>query len=88
MKTKDKENKEVSLKRKFTLVGETGSSVLGEATPSANLTSTSIPTPTISYSLGRPTLTPNYPQTGNNILNLIYPSFALILLGLGILFVF
>ncbi|MGB9707213.1 MAG: fibronectin type III domain-containing protein [Microgenomates group bacterium] len=110
VRTKDKENKEISLKRKFTLVGETGSSVLGEATPSANLTPTSIPTittptptasypletsptittptPTASYPLETFTPTPSYPQTGNNFLNLLYPSLAFILLGLGILAVF
>lgn len=93
IRTKDKDNKIISLKRRFTLIGETGASVLGEATPSASLTPIATPTifqptPTSYYLMETPTPIPSYPESGSNFDVLIYPSFAFILIGLGILFVF
>lgn len=91
----DAKSSQVSAKtitRGFT-VTKSGESVLGEATGSAELTNTPTPasssgtlTPTIS---AEPTeITPTLPSTGGSISYLMYSSAALIILGLGLMFVF
>lgn len=78
--------------REFT-VTKSGESVLGEATGSAELTNTPTPSspsatlaPTVSV---EPTeITPTLPSTGGSISYLMYSSAALIVLGLGLMFVF
>lgn len=71
--------------REFT-VTKSGESVLGEATGSAEITATPSATPTVTI---EPTeITPTLPSTGGSISYLMYSSAALIVLGLGLMFVF
>jgi len=78
--------------KNFTVI-KSGEKVLGEATGSAELTSTPTPatpsgtmTPTVS---AEPTeITPTLPATGGSVSYLMYSSAALIILGLGLMFVF
>lgn len=75
-------------------VTKSGERVLGEATGSAQLTATPTVTATTSASITPTTpaepaeITPTLPSTGGNISYLMYSSAALIILGLGLMFVF
>lgn len=75
-------------------VTKSGERVLGEATGSAQLTVTPAITATASATLtptatAEPTeITPTLPSTGGSISYLMYSSAALIILGLGLMFVF
>lgn len=95
----EKENP-ITLTRNF-IIGKSGEAVLGEATPSADLSPTSTPTPfqnptstptsvftptpTTVY-VASPTLSP--PISGINFLYIVILSISLIMVGLGLVFVF
>ncbi len=83
-----------AITRDFT-VTKSGERVLGEATGSAELTSTPTPSPSSVSATLTPTstaeptdITPTLPSTGGSISYLMYSSAALIILGLGLMFVF
>jgi len=82
---------EAAVTREFT-VTKSGERVLGEATGSADLSPTSTPSATPSAApviTAEPTeITPTLPATGGSISYLMYSSAALIVLGLGLMFVF
>lgn len=93
---KDLTDKTGSIQRRFTIT-KSGESVLAAATDSAQLTST--PTPTASSVISQtptptpilaqsPTPIPTLPTTGSTVTNFMLSSFALILLGVGLLVVF
>lgn len=81
-----------TISRSFNIT-KSGEQVLGEATGSAQLTST--PTPASQSAVLSPTaeaepteITPTLPATGGGIAYLMYSSAALIVLGLGLMFAF
>lgn len=92
METLDDHGRKVQEKRTFT-ISKSGEAVLGEATPSAILTPTIIPTeiplPTV-ITTTEPviTLTPTPPVTGMSFVSFSLFSLAFILLGGGLLLVF
>jgi len=89
IKTKDKTGKEITIKRKFTIIAQQGNEgrVLGTASGEPTMVPTNIiynsPIPTISSII---TTTP--PVSGNNFLGTIFTSLSLIIIGGGILLVF
>ncbi|MEK7109899.1 MAG: fibronectin type III domain-containing protein [Patescibacteria group bacterium] len=89
IKTRDKEGKEVVIKRNFTMIAQQGNEgrVLGTASGAATLTPTVInsPIPTIPSGI---TTTPTPPVSGNNFLGTIFGSLSLIIIGGGILLAF
>ena len=87
--TKDKDGKTVRISRNFYVAGDSGSTVLGEATPSATIILS--PTPTINYYyIPSPTAipTPTSPVSGENYLNLAFLSLSLLFIGIGLMLVF
>lgn len=76
-----------TISRTFTIT-KSGEQVLGEATGSAQITSTPTPTPTAKITAEPTDITPTLPSTGGNITYMMYSSAALILLGLGLFLVF
>lgn len=84
--TKDKNNNEIVKERIFYIKGSSGSSVLGEATPSATIIISPTAIPTQSFLSLTPTS--EYPISGINFISLSYLSLAMIILGLGFLLVF
>jgi hypothetical protein len=98
LKTNDKNNKEQTLTRTFT-IAKSGEAVLGEATASATLTPTqtvtSVPTPTMAISTPTTiptevavTLSPTLPETGIGYMGFTLASVALIVIGAGIILLF
>lgn len=84
--TKDKSNNEIVKERIFYIKGSSGSSVLGEATPSATIIISPTAIPTQSFLSLTPTS--EYPISGINFISLSYFSLAMIILGFGFLLVF
>jgi len=86
--TKDENDKEVKITRTFYIL-KSGESVLGEATPSATITPTTIPTETPILMTPTPavSLTPPGPP-GINFFPLTMMSTALMILGAGLIMVF
>lgn len=95
IKTKDKDAKEVTLTRKFTIIAQQGNEgrVLGTASgePTIIITPTTAPT-TVAYNSPIPTITsittPSPPVSGNNFMGIIFSSLSLIIIGGGILLAF
>ncbi|MEK7597447.1 MAG: fibronectin type III domain-containing protein [Patescibacteria group bacterium] len=89
IKTKDKEGKEVMIKRNFTMIAQQGNEgrVLGTASGAATLAPSVVnsPIPTIPSGI---TTTPTPPVSGNNFLGTIFGSLSLIIIGGGILLAF
>lgn len=93
----DSQGKNISLTRKFT-IGKSGEQVLGSATNSATLTPTdsiaptssptNSPTTTATPSATISAITPLLPAGTFNISSLVILSMALVLAGLGLLFIF
>ena len=99
IKTKDNEEKEVKVTRKFTIIAQQGNEarVLGTASgePTIIFTPTKIPTaiPTVIYSTPVvPTISSNItttpPVSGGNFSGIIFSSLSLIIIGGGILLAF
>jgi hypothetical protein len=87
--TEDENGNEVKITRTFNVL-KSGESVLGEATPSATLTPTIMPTQTpISTLTPTPQVSPTQaPKSGTNFLPLALTSTALVILGAGLIMVF
>ncbi|MDO9027344.1 MAG: Ig-like domain-containing protein, partial [Candidatus Roizmanbacteria bacterium] len=85
IKTKDKEGKEVTIKRNFTMIAQQGNEgrVLGTATGEPTIVFTATPIPTEPLNI---TTTP--PVSGSNFLGTIFSSLSLIIIGGGILLAF
>jgi len=85
IKTKDKEGKEVTIKRNFTMIAQQGNEgkVLGTATGEPTIIFTTTPIPTEPLNI---TTTP--PVSGSNFLGTIFSSLSLIIIGGGILLAF
>ncbi|EKE15194.1 MAG: hypothetical protein ACD_12C00115G0003 [uncultured bacterium] len=95
MKTKDKEGKEVVVKRKFIIIAQQGNEgrVLGTASGEPTITFTITPMPTnIIYDTPIPTVQSNVtttpPVSGSNFFGTIFSSLSLIIIGGGILLAF
>lgn len=88
IKTKDKEGKEVTIKRNFTIVALQGNEgrVLGTATGEPTIIFTTTPIPPIPTTPLNITTTP--PVSGNNFSWTIFISLSLIIIGGGILLAF
>ena len=88
IKTKDKEGKEVTIKRNFTIVALQGNEgrVLGTATGEPTIIFTTTPIPPIPTTPLNITTTP--PVSGNNFSWTIFSSLSLIIIGGGILLAF
>lgn len=88
IKTKDKEGKEVTIKRNFTIVALQGNEgrVLGTATGEPTIIFTTTPIPPIPTTPLSITTTP--PVSGNNFSWTIFSSLSLIIIGGGILLAF
>ena len=88
IKTKDKEGKEVTIKRNFTIVALQGNEgrVLGTATGEPTIIFTTTPIPPIPTTPLNITTTP--PVSGSNFFGTIFSSLSLIIIGGGILLAF
>lgn len=89
IKTKDKEGKDITIKRKFTIIAQQGNEgrVLGTASGEPTIVPTNIiynsPIPTVSS-----IITTAPPVSGSNFLGAIFGSLSLIIIGGGILLAF
>lgn len=95
IKTKDKEGKEVTISRKFTIIAQQGNEgrVLGTASDEPTIIFTVTPVPTnIAYNSPIPTvplgITTTPPVSGSNFFGTIFSSLSLIIIGGGILLAF
>jgi hypothetical protein len=95
IKTKDKDGKEITLTRKFTMIAQQGNEgrVLGTASGEPTIIITATPVPTlVAFSSPVPTVPSNItttpPVSGTNFLGTIFGSMALIVIGGGILLAF
>ncbi|KKP52735.1 MAG: hypothetical protein UR42_C0005G0003 [Candidatus Roizmanbacteria bacterium GW2011_GWA2_33_33] len=88
IKTKDKEGKQVTIKRSFTMIAQQGNEgrVLGTATGEPTIIFTITPIPPVSTTPLNVTTTP--PVSGSNFLGTIFGSLSLIIIGGGILLAF
>ena len=88
IKTKDKEGKQVTIKRSFTMIAQQGNEgrVLGTATGEPTIVFTVTPIPPVSTTPLNITTTP--PVSGSNFLGTIFGSLSLIIIGGGILLAF
>jgi len=88
IKTKDKEGKEITIKRNFTMIAQQGNEgkVLGTATGEPTIVFTVTPIPPVSTTPLNITTTP--PVSGNNFLWTVFSSLSLIIIGGGILLAF
>ncbi len=85
IKTKDKEGRDVTIKRNFTIIALQGNEgrVLGTATGEPTIIFTTTPIPTAPLNI---TTTP--PVSGSNFFGMIFSSLSLIIIGGGILLAF
>lgn len=95
IKTKDKDGKEITLTRKFTMIAQQGNEarVLGTASGEPTIIITATPVPTlVAFSSPVPTVPSNItttpPVSGSNFIGAIFGSMALIVIGGGILLAF
>ena len=88
IKTKDKEGKDVTIKRNFTIIALQGNEgrVLGTATGEPTIIFTTTPIPPIPTAPLNITMTP--PVSGSNFFGTIFSSLSLIIIGGGILLAF
>ena len=85
IKTKDKEGKEITVTRKFTIIAQQGNEgrVLGTASGEPTIIFTTTPIPTVPLNI---TTTP--PVSGSNFFGTVFGSLSLIIIGGGILLAF
>ena len=95
IKTKDKDGKEITVTRKFTIIAQQGNEgrVLGTASGEPTIIFTPTPSPTIKINSSPiPTVPTNItstpPVSGSNFLGTIFGSISLIIIGGGILLAF
>jgi hypothetical protein len=88
VKSLDRDNKPINIKRSFEIL-KSGTQVLGDATPSATIIPTNIPTPTTIASISptlRPTATPISTLSANLVPGGELPTITILLIGLTLVF--